>query len=552
MTYSNERTKKGIQKEMGSLKERSVKDFTWWFDQFKINQLINIESVKDMPNEAGPEKEELERQGVQSVLAVPIMENGRIYAFIGIDSVARQKKWTAEEINMLQILANILKNVLTPIQIDKQTKFMAYNDGLTKLPNRFLFMESVNKAIHLGDTQDKNFAVIFVDLDGFKAVNDSLGHRGGDILLKKVAADLKASVSAEDIVARFAGDEFLILVNNLESQKEIEKLADKLIDLFSEEFSVMNQEFIVTASIGIVNYLGEGETAESMIRSADMAMYQAKMQGKNQYVFCTQEMREKDHQEQELAADLSQALLRDEFVIHYQPQVNLLKNEILGLEALIRWQHPEKGLISPGVFIPIAERKNLIDAIGDWVLKTVALQAKEWQDMGLARIKIAINLSAGQIRNLGISKKIKAITKDIGLDPKYIELEITESLAIEKSYLILKNLNEIQETGVSISIDDFGTEYSSLGRLKMLPVDQLKIDMQFIQAIEESEKDRAIVTTIIDLARKLNLAVIAEGVETAEQLAFLKEKECDYVQGYYFYKPMPKAEIEELLRENQE
>lgn len=552
MTYSNERTKKGIQKEMGSLKERSVKDFTWWFDQFKINQLINIESVKDMPNEAGPEKEELERQGVQSVLAVPIMENGRIYAFIGIDSVARQKKWTAEEINMLQILANILKNVLTPIQIDKQTKFMAYNDGLTKLPNRFLFMESVNKAIHLGDTQDKNFAVIFVDLDGFKAVNDSLGHRGGDILLKKVAADLKASVSAEDIVARFAGDEFLILVNNLESQKEIEKLADKLIDLFSEEFSVMNQEFIVTASIGIVNYLGEGETAESMIRSADMAMYQAKMQGKNQYVFCTQEMREKDHQEQELAADLSQALLRDEFVIHYQPQVNLLKNEILGLEALIRWQNPEKGLISPGVFIPIAERKNLIDAIGDWVLKTVALQAKEWQDMGLARIKIAINLSAGQIRNLGISKKIKAITKDIGLDPKYIELEITESLAIEKSYLILKNLNEIQETGVSISIDDFGTEYSSLGRLKMLPVDQLKIDMQFIQAIEESEKDRAIVTTIIDLARKLNLAVIAEGVETAEQLAFLKEKECDYVQGYYFYKPMPKAEIEELLRENQE
>lgn len=552
MTYSNERTKKGIQKEMGSLKERSVKDFTWWFDQFKINQLINIESVKDMPNEAGPEKEELERQGVQSVLAVPIMENGRIYAFIGIDSVARQKKWTAEEINMLQILANILKNVLTPIQIDKQTKFMAYNDGLTKLPNRFLFMESVNKAIHLGDTQDKNFAVIFVDLDGFKAVNDSLGHRGGDILLKKVAADLKASVSAEDIVARFAGDEFLILVNNLESQKEIEKLADKLIDLFSEEFSVMNQEFIVTASIGIINYLGEGETAESMIRSADMAMYQAKMQGKNQYVFCTQEMREKDHQEQELAADLSQALLRDEFVIHYQPQVNLLKNEILGLEALIRWQNPEKGLISPGVFIPIAERKNLIDAIGDWVLKTVALQAKEWQDMGLARIKIAINLSAGQIRNLGISKKIKAITKDIGLDPKYIELEITESLAIEKSYLILKNLNEIQETGVSISIDDFGTEYSSLGRLKMLPVDQLKIDMQFIQAIEESEKDRAIVTTIIDLARKLNLAVIAEGVETAEQLAFLKEKECDYVQGYYFYKPMPKAEIEELLRENQE
>lgn len=548
MTYSNEWTKKGIQKEIGRTKEKSIKKSTWLFNQFKIHQLINLENLEDMPAGAWREREELQRQGVKSLLAVPIMENGRIYAFIGIDSVKNRKKWSAEEINLLQILANILKNVLTPIQIDKQTKFMAYNDGLTKLPNRFLFIESVNEAIHLAETQGDEFAVIFVDLDGFKAVNDSLGHNGGDILLKKVAKDLKEIVNEGDIVARFAGDEFLILLNHLDNQNTVKKLADQIIDLFSKEFLVLNQEFIVTASLGIVNYLGEGETAESLIRSADMAMYQAKMQGKNQYVFCTQEMREKDLQQQQLAADLSQALARDEFVIHYQPQVSLLTSEIIGLEALIRWNHPKKGLISPGVFIPLAESKNLIDGIGDWVLKTVALQAKKWQDMGLPHLKIAVNLSAAQIRNLGISKKIKAITKDIGLDPKYIELEITESVAIEKSYLILKNLNQIQETGVSISIDDFGTEYSSLGRLKMLPVDQLKIDMQFVQAIEENEKDRAIITTIIELARKLNLSVIAEGVETAEQFNFLKEEKCDYVQGYYFYRPMPRKDIEKILQ----
>lgn len=549
MTYSNEWTKKGIPKEIGKIKERPVKNSTWWFNQFKLHQLINLKNIEDLPAEAWKEKKELQRQGVKSLLSVPIMENGRIYAFIGIDSVENYKKWTSKEINLLQILANILKNVLTPIQIDKQTKFMAYNDGLTKLPNRFLFMESVNKAIHLAETQGNEFAVIFVDLDGFKAVNDSLGHSGGDILLKQVAKDLKEIVNEEDVVARFAGDEFLILLNQVGDQEALKKSADQIVDLFSKEFLVLNQEFIVTASLGIVNYLGEGETAESLIRSADMAMYQAKMQGKNQYVFCTQEMREKDFQQQQLAADLSQALLRDEFVIHYQPQVNLLTNEIVGLEALIRWNHPKKGLLSPGIFIPLAERKNLIDPIGDWVLKTVAIQAKKWQDMGLPHLKIAVNLSAAQIRNLGISKKIKAITKDIGLDPKYIELEITESLAIEKSYLILKNLNQIQDTGVSISIDDFGTEYSSLGRLKMLPVDQLKIDMQFIQAIEESEKDRAIITTIINLARKLNLSVIAEGVETAEQLDFLIEEECEYVQGYYFYRPMPRKDIEKILQD---
>lgn len=425
---------------------------------------------------------------------------------------------------------------------------MAYNDALTMLPNRFLFIDRVNQAIPLSQRTGKMFAIFFIDLDGFKSVNDTLGHEGGDILLQQVAQKLERTLRQTDTVARFGGDEFLIMINNIDDSKTIEQIADKIINVFAEEFLVQNQHFIVTASAGIAIYPNDGENSETLIRNADLAMYQAKIQGKNQYVFCTEEMKENDLTTQKLSADLSMALAREEFILHYQPQVDLLTNEISGVEALIRWMHPTRGLISPEIFIPLAEKNNLIDSIGEWVLQEATRQNKKWQDMGLPPINVAVNLSAAQIRNLSIAEKIKKITKDTGLDPKYIELEVTESIAIDGGDVVLDILNEIQQTGASITIDDFGTGYSSLSRLKQLPVDRLKIDMQFIQAIETSVKDQAIIRTIIALAKSLDLTVVAEGVETAEQLAFLEKEQCDTVQGYYFYKPMVAEEIKGILQ----
>lgn len=548
MTYSNEWCKSGIKPEIGTINEVPLASFPWWINQFKQNNLVEIEDVDALPDEAKAEHKQLNRQGIKSLVAVPVMENNKIYAFIGMDSVVEYKSWSDEKIELLHILSNILANVLTPIQIDKRTKFMAYNDDLTKLPNRFLFADRVNQAIRLSKRTDNIIAIIFLDLDGFKSVNDTLGHGGGDTLLKEVANKLQSVVRETNTVARFGGDEFLIMINNLTNTNEIPKIADKIMNVFSDTIVVDNQEFVVTASAGVATYPADGEDSDSLVKNADMAMYAAKTKGKNQYVFCTQEMKDADLLNKELSSDLSLALERDEFIIHYQPQINLLTNEIIAVEALVRWMHPTRGMISPGFFIPLAEKNNLIDSIGEWVLRTASIQNKKWQDMGLPHVNVAVNLSAAQIINLNIAKKIESITKKVGLDPKYIELEITESIAIEGTNSVLNILSEIKKTGVSIAIDDFGTEYSSLNRLKLLPADQIKIDMQFVQAIETSEKDQAIITTIIDLAKNLGLTVVAEGVETDEQLAFLKQEQCDSVQGYYYYKPMPAEEIENILQ----
>lgn len=547
MTYSNEWCKADIQPERDSINEMPLDTFPWWIDELEKKQLIEISDVAAMPAEAIAEQRELESQQVKSSVTVPIIENDKIYAFIGIDAVKEYKNWSDEKIDLLYILANILANVLTPIQIDKQTKFMAYNDGLTKLPNRFLFINKVNEAIPLAKARGNSFAVLFIDLDGFKSINDTLGHSGGDIFLKKIAQEFTKKIREKDTVARFGGDEFLILLDDINRSETVNQFVHEIIKLFSNKFKIYDQEFKVTASVGIALYPADGEDSDSLIRNADIAMYHAKIQGKNQVVYSTKEIQENNLMKQELSNDLRQALARDEFVLYYQPQLDLSSNEITGVEALIRWMHPSKGLISPGIFIPLAERNNLIEDIDDWVLRTAASQNKKWQDMGLPPINMAINLSASQIKNKGIAKKIDQIIRETGLDPKYTELEITESAAIEKSRFVLNNLHAIQKNGFSISIDDFGTEYSSLSRLRIIPANQLKIDMQFVQGIERSIKDRAIIKTIIDLARNLKMTVIAEGVETKEQLILLKNENCDLVQGHYYYKAMPAEEIEKIL-----
>lgn len=548
MTYSNEWCNTGIKQEVYTIEEMPLDAFPWWIDQLNKKNIVSIEDVDNMPEEASEEQKQLRRQGVRSLVSVPVMGNGKVQAFIGIDSLSANKVWSEKMVQLLNIMANILSRGITPIKTDQETAYMAYYDSLTKLPNRFLFADQVNQAIYLAKRTGKQLAVMFIDLDGFKTVNDAIGHRGGDVLLRKVAKSLGKVVGKTDVVARFGGDEFMILMNNIDDDQAVLHMADEIMKIFSHTITVSNQDFLVTASGGVAMYPADGETSDDLVKNADIAMYKAKSKGKNQYALCTEEMKEELQLNIELSNDLARALERDELVVYYQPQMDLATNTIAGVEALLRWNHPTKGIISPGIFIPLAEKNNLINSIGDWVLKTACLQNKKWQDMGFPYIEVAVNLSAIQIINPNIAQNVEDILKETGLDPRYIELEITESIAITETDYVIDVLDKLKEIGVSISIDDFGTEYSSMNRLKVLPIDKIKIDMQFVQGIESSEKDKAIIQVIINLGKSLGLSVLAEGVETVGQLEFLKQERCDYVQGYYYYKPMPAKEIEEVFR----
>lgn len=547
MTYSNEWSNTGIDEEVGTIEEMPLDIFPWWLDELYNKRLVYIEDVDNMPKEARAEQEQLHRQKVKSFVSVPIIGEDKIQAFIGIDSVLAKKNWTGEDIELLNIIANILTSGITQRNTDKRIEFMALYDNLTKLPNRFLFEDRVNQAINLSKDTGKFISIIFIDLDSFKTVNDTIGHKGGDILLKEVANSLAGVIRKTDSIARFGGDEFLIMINNMTEYDMVTKIAEKIMKVFSRTFFTNDQELLITASAGIAIYPEDGEDSETLIKNADIAMYKAKAKGKNQYTLCTREMKAEVETSIALSNDLYDALERNELLVYYQPQINLLTKRITGTEALLRWMHPTKGIIAPRVFIPLAEKSSLINRIGDWVLKEACIQNKKWNDMGITPINIAINLSAIQITNPDIVVNIQRIIEETGLDPKYIELEITENIAIQETNYVIDVLSRLKEIGVSIAIDDFGTEYSSLSRLKYLPIDRIKIDMQFIQGLETDDKDKAITMVIINLAKSLGMNVLAEGVETKAQVDFLIQKMCDNVQGFYYYRPMAAEQMEKIL-----
>ena len=547
MTYSNEWCSPGINPEVCTIEEMPLEVFPWWLGQLDKHKLVYIADVNLMPAEAKEEQIQLHRQDVKSLISVPIMLDGKIQAFIGIDSVRTIKKWSGENIELLHTMANILSRGMTQIKSDKKIKFMAFYDELTKLPNQFLFEDRVIEAIKSAKRTGKYISVVCIDLDNFKYVNDTIGRNGGDLLLKHIAKSLVGIIRKTDTVSRFTGDQFLILLNHLSDIKDVNKIMEKIMEIFLEPVIVNGYELLVTASAGIAIYPVDGQDSETLVKNADIAMDNAKSKGKNQYALCTNDMKAEMQTSIEISNDLYGALDRNELVVYYQPQIDLLTGEITGVEALLRWLHPTRGIIPPGVFIPIAEKNSLIYGIGEWVLRQSCIQNKKWQDMGLPKINMSVNLSSLQIINPTIVENIQMIIEETGLEPKYVELEITEGISISNTDHVLNFLNKLKSTGVSIAIDDFGTEYSSLSRLKWLPVDRIKIDMQFVQGIETDEKDRAIIEVIINLAKSLGLNVLAEGVETKEQLEFLKQKKCDHVQGYYYYKPMPANEIEKIL-----
>jgi diguanylate cyclase (GGDEF)-like protein/PAS domain S-box-containing protein len=431
----------------------------------------------------------------------------------------------------------LARDVTERTNIEKRIEFMAHHDALTGLPNRILLKERGEKLLLQSKKDSQQVALLFIDLDGFKTINDSLGHTVGDSVLKKVAQRLLNSIRIGDTLSRHGGDEFIALLPNITDISEVVTIANKVLNKFKKSLTIDNHILSTSASIGIAVYPEHGATFEQLLQNADAAMYKAKENGKNNYCFFTQKMKHNLVGLFKMQNNLKNAIKNKEFVLHYQPQVDLVKNKIVGVEALIRWQHPSMGMVPPLHFIPTAENTGLIVPIGEWVIHEACRQGAIWNQEG-KDIVVAVNVSAVQFKRgnlLDVVKNALAVSK---LHPKYLELELTESILINDTENVLETVKGIKELGIQLSIDDFGTGYSSLAYLKRFAVDKLKIDQSFVRDIINDKEDASIVKTIIQMAKSFNLKSIAEGVENGEVLKVLEEFGCDEVQGYHFAKPM--------------
>ncbi|WP_082452148.1 EAL domain-containing protein [Paenibacillus ihuae] len=537
----------GVESAIDMIPKLTRDTFPWWMNEMLNSDLVNVIDVEMLPPEAREEIEMFKSHQMKSLISITVRNKGDIMGILFFASVKAVKSLGVNHQELLRILANLLTDALVKVEAEKEISYMAYYDALTGFPNHALFKKQLEQAIRLARGTGKLIGVLFIDLDSFKSVNDTIGHLGGDEMLQQVAARLSGCLREHDMVSRFGGDEFLIKLTGIDRVEDVRKIAGEMMRSIIQPVIVKGQEFFITASAGIAVYPADGESTEELIKNADLAMYASKEKGKNQYTLCSPAMKEEVLQKTLLTNSLYRALERNEFMLHYQPQVSVSTREIVGLEALIRWNNPELGMISPATFIPLAEQTGLIIPIGRWVLETACRQIKEWQVMGLPPIRMAVNLSVVQFQERNLLSLVGGILNETGLEAKYLELEITESAAADGEDEIVHVLHELKALGVNISIDDFGSGYSSLSRLKTLPVDRIKIDMQFVRGISTGNKDEAIAKTIIQLAKNLELQVIAEGVETAPQFEFFKEYKCDEIQGYYFYKPMPASEVEGIL-----
>jgi len=431
---------------------------------------------------------------------------------------------------------------------EAQVKFLAYHDALTGLPNRTLFMDRLETAVAARRRAGENLAVLFLDLDRFKYVNDSLGHSVGDRMLQDVSARLKGSVRAQDTVARVGGDEFLIMLDRVAGADDAQAGAQRVLRAVLQPFAVQDHTLNTSCSIGISLFPQHGVDAETLIRNADAAMYSAKENGSNRVRFFSDEMNHRAVERLTLENDLRGALDRGEFSLVYQPQTDIASGRISGLEALLRWHHPTRGAVPPDEFIPVAENSGLILPIGEWVLRTACAQVRAWQRGGLPVVPVAVNVSAVQFRHQDFCSLVRHILAEAGLLPGFLELELTESLLLSSADVTPAVMQELREMGVSLAIDDFGSGYSSLSYLKRFRVKKLKIDRSFVRDIATDADDAAIATAIIRMAKSLNLCVVAEGVETASQVAFLRRHQCESMQGYYCGRPVSPDRIPDLLQ----
>jgi diguanylate cyclase (GGDEF)-like protein len=432
---------------------------------------------------------------------------------------------------------------------EEKIQYLAYYDGLTGLPNRALFSQRLNHALATARRYSKKLAVLFIDLDRFKDINDTLGHASGDKLLQDMAGRLTRSLRESDTVARLGGDEFVVLLEEMVDAKLAANVARKIIAATVDPFILDDKPFHITASIGISAYPVDGDDEKSLMKNADIAMYLAKDHGRNNYQFYSAQFNALAFERLALESSVRHALANDEFLLHYQAKVDINTGGITGVEALIRWQHPELGMVSPDSFIPLTEETGLIVPIGRWVLKTACAQNKAWQDQGLPPIRVSVNLSSRQFNDRYLLEDIAKILKETGLDPEYLELELTESMVMYNPDHAVKLLSQMKAMGLHVAIDDFGIGYSSLAHLKRFPLDAIKVDRSFIKDLMAHREDAAITEAIIAMGKSLKLKVVAEGVETKDQLSFLRKHDCDEMQGYYFSKPVTQNEFAQILQD---
>jgi diguanylate cyclase (GGDEF)-like protein/PAS domain S-box-containing protein len=469
--------------------------------------------------------------------------------------VTGSKKWLStskmplrNQLNEVIGIVGISRDITERKRAEDQIHFMAHHDALTGLPNRTLLMDRLSQALLQAQRNDRRVTTIFIDLDNFKVVNDSLGHSAGDILLRVVAGRMVECVRATDTVVRLGGDEFVILLIDQGDSTNVDSILDKIRAAISEPVAIEGQLFHVTGSIGLATFPEDGTDAETLLMNADVAMYRAKDMGRDNVQFYAAEMNIAAHERRVLQEGLRAGLERNEFALVYQPQVDLRSGRIFAVEALVRWNHPELGLVTPATFIPIAEESGLIVQLGDWVLREACRQNKAWQDAGMSRITVCVNVSARQFRERGWVKRVSNALAESRLEAKYLELELTESLLMQDMSHAIATMQELQAIGVQFAIDDFGTGYSSLSALKNFPVARLKIGQSFVRNLPHDANDRSIATAVISLGQKLNMKVIAEGVESEEQLAFLKDQDCDEVQGYLFSQPVEPGVFAAIMR----
>jgi diguanylate cyclase (GGDEF)-like protein len=518
----------------------------------EVGTLLQLEVASPAPSD----------ERIQSILAEISRVNDKLTLienqFVGaISDASRSTYRLLQNVMLAATPALLMLGIVLSLRILQQRKrmeervnHMAFHDELTSLPNRLMLSQRLDQALSRHRRAGTQLAILFLDLDRFKVINDSLGHEIGDVLLRQVADRLRAQSREGDTVARMGGDEFVVLIENPENLADIAARAKRLVEQLSAPYLLGAKDRHVTLSIGISVFPADGSDAQSLLKAADVAMYRAKDSGRDNYMFYSAAMNVHTVEQLELESDLRHALERDEFLLHYQPKVEIATGKITGVEALLRWNHPRRGLVPPMEFIPLAEETGLIVPIGEWVLATACAQTKSWQDQDLPKLDVAVNLSARQFADPMLLPKLTQIIRASGLDPSSLELEITESLVMSHGESAVAVLQKLKSIGVRIAIDDFGTGYSSLAYLKRFPIDTIKVDRSFIRDIPADRGDKLITRAIIAMAHSLKLRVVAEGVETADQLRFLRSERCETVQGFFLHRPLPAAEVAGVLKHN--
>lgn len=492
--------------------------------------------------------EMLQAHGVRSLLAVP-SETGSEQVFTLVAASLDNRAFGDADKDFLRSLVHVLSAALERHRSRERLTYLARFDGLTGLPNRGLLFDRLGRVLDVARSQGTRVALLYLDLDRFKLVNDTLGHEAGDHLLVQAAHRMVACLRASDTVARLAGDEFAVLLPGLDGRADAENVGRKVLAQLARPFELNGQEVFISASIGAVIYPDHGRDPASLVRCADQAMYHAKNMGRNELRFYSEEMNAREADRLEIGTRLRAALERQEFTLVYQPRVSLDTGRISGMEALLRWTHPERGPISPADFVPVLEDTGLIIGVGEWVLREAAQQVVRWQAMGLPVPRVAVNLSVRQFASPELDAQVRKVLADTGVDPSMLEFELTESMLMHEPAQAVATLEHFRAYGLRLSVDDFGTGYSSLSYLRRFPLDALKVDRAFVRDLSTNADDMAITLAIISMAHSLKLKVVAEGVETTDQLDLLADAGCDEIQGFYFSKPVPAQEIERMLRD---